>query len=215
MATKKNYTITVKSSNSAAVIAVDHGASNYYPYQHNYTYLEVSCDIDKKTFSPKFDYKGIAEEWHYRLMRNENDSLANWQGENDAIRYTSELAIEDAKKAIRKAIKSLKVTHKNGKSHPAYTAMKAQADSTIRHYEDDFYHHDTLVLGTLAQSARFIWMVRDTGTWIITKQGDFSREIIKQESKEKQHKLFVWTGSTLKCVDFGEMSAFYNNIPRD
>lgn len=218
---KKNYTITIKNF-SNAIIKTNRGFSNYYPYQELADYLEVSAEIEVNTVTLKTDFRDNSKiEWHYRLMRNESDSLANWQGFESACRLASEEAIQEAKNMIIKAVKSIKRIIKSGKNHPVYPVMAKIASEKIKHYNSDFLYHDTIHLAQLKAENSFIWIVRNCGSWLLTDKSDGCKSILNysvNENKRRQESekdLFYWynglTGNLIQISDI-TTDSFFNKI---
>ena len=102
---KKNYEL-INKSEIAVLIKMFKGNSPYYPYEERFDYLEVDLKFSHKDCKPEL-YRN-EEEWTYRLMRNESDSLANWQGLQSAINYFSESAINEAKKQVKRNLRQLR-----------------------------------------------------------------------------------------------------------
>ena len=215
---KKDYSLKLGATRDVVLITRDMGYSNWQ-YKHIFEYLEVSADIDHDTCQLKTVYNDSTRiDWHYRLLRSESDSLANWQGPEDAERIISAEAIEDAQNMIIRAVKGIKRILASGRKHPAYHDMNIEFKRIVKHYKADFTYHDLLRLAELAKediSARFIWMIRESGTWIITEKGsDFARCIIESQLKEKNHVCFFYNGSDLNRVDFRDLASLYNALPR-
>jgi hypothetical protein len=203
----RDYTITLRRSDTALI------KNGSLSERGRYALLEVSCDVDRQKFAPKLDYKGTVESWSYRLLRSEDDAIANWQGYENAARLVGDDALNDAKKVIRKSIKSLRVELRKGKAHPAYAAMLSIAQTTIKHFTEDFSWNDVLTLSRMPDDQPFVWLVRECGTWLLNNKSEFGREIVTYELKEKQHTVYFWDGSTLAQMERSSISEACNTLP--
>lgn len=210
---KKNYSIELRCTHDAAVITRVYPARSMWDKPIT-DILEVSCEIDRQNFVPKNGYKSDSPEWHYRLLRYAGDPLANWQGEEQAIRIIGQDAIDDAKQALYKSIKSVKGILARGRKHPAYKHMKQIADSAITCYQDDFNYHDVLRLSELATDTRFMWLVRNSGAWLLTEKGDFARCIISEQIKSNEHRVYLWNGQELVYLLPSEVSRAFDKLPQ-
>jgi hypothetical protein len=208
MASKKNYTLTLK-GNESVVIKTSCGHSNYYPYNEINEFLEVSGTIDTAKVELKTEYRNENEtEWNYRLMRNETDSLANWQGFENAQHYASLESIDAAKNMILKAVKNVKKMLKTGKTHPAYVAMDMLVKSYNKHYSSDFYYHDTLNLADSAKS--FLWILRECGTWHLSNSGEGNKQILTYCLKNNQDaRYFYYNADTQNMIEIGKDQTGY------
>lgn len=211
---KKDYTLTLKGFDHV-LIKTNRGNSNYYPYEQMADFLEVSAEINVNTISLKTEFRDNTKiEWHYRLMRNENDTLANWQGLDNAIRYSSEESINEAKQMIIKAVKGIKKILKTGKNHPVYTAMAEIVKSKVLHYQTDFNYHDILTLAEIGNEIEFVWIVRNSGTWLLSDIR--SKEILTYSIKENKYRkdedkdfYFWYNGKELKQIDSNEVLGIF------
>lgn len=178
MKNRRNYTIE-KRGNSLRTISVlitaNYGKSSYYPYETINEYLEVNLEYSTATCKAE-EYHGN-KQWTYRLLRNPSDPLANWQGRERAIDLVGQEAIERAEKMVLRNLASLRKAIKESHLNPVWTMLKPIADDSIEHYKSDFTFHDALMLHELKPD-RFIWMVRNTGTWTLTVQSKGTRELI-------------------------------------
>jgi hypothetical protein len=163
---KKNTIELTLKHDDTVIIKEETGQIDYNSRMPIYNYFDVSCDFSRKNFK--------VTEFHYRLMRFENDSLANWQSRDNAIgyHYVSEKAIKAAEKMLKDHIKGLKSTLETGKVNPCYSAMIEIAKNKIVHYQDDFYYHDTLTIAN-NKPEKFLWFVRSTGTRLIDSKSNW------------------------------------------
>ena len=211
---KKNYSLELKGFDRV-IIKTSRGNSNYYPYNELADFLEVSAEIDVNTIQLKTEFRDNSKiEWHYRLMRDSNDSLANWQGIESAERYSSAESIESAKNLIIKAVKGIKKIIKTGKLHNAYTRMAEIAKDYIKHYNSDFNYHDTLKLAELKNDDSFVWIVRNSGSWLLTENNVGCKQILtycvdnNKHRQESEKDLFYWyNGLTGNLIQVADISA--------
>jgi hypothetical protein len=206
--TKKNYTLK-NTGEIAVLIEVNKGMSSYYPYNPIIERLEVSCDFSRETLKIK-EFHGV-EEWSYRLLRYEGDNLANWQGKENAVRYFGEEVIAAAEKQVRKNFKNLKNELKESKNNPLWVSMKPIAEETIKHFMVDFNYHDCLVIAR-EKPGKFIWFVRESGTFLLTGKDPYNEAILNEEKKNKNSKVFYWNGSKLKGIDLIEACSIYEGM---
>jgi hypothetical protein len=210
----KNYELINKGEIS--VIIKENKGMDYYNMKPIYQYLEVSCHFNHSTL--KIDKLGNEEEWTYRVMRNEIDSLANWQSRDNAIRfYVSEAAIIDAEKQVRKNIREIKRQLKDGKLNPVWLTLKPIADGLIQHYRSDFEYHDCLCLQQHKPN-KFLWFVRNGGTWLIPTRNEFHNHIVEDAIKQSklgkpESEYYYWNGKNLQTVGSDQLERLYNSLP--
>jgi hypothetical protein len=208
---KKFYEL-INKKEIAVLIAVNRGNSQYYPYKPIIGYMEVNAEFEYESFKVKKFQEN--EQWSYRLMRNENDSLANWQGRDNAINIMGEDAIIAAEKQVRKNLRSLKNLISEAKLNPVWLNLKPIADSIIEHYKTDFYYHDCKIIHE-RQPDKFVWIVRKSGTWLILSQSVFNKSLIDDQSKNnsEQRKFYYYNGTNLKQVNINNLCNVYNRLP--
>jgi hypothetical protein len=200
---KQNFTLEIRGENRI-LITLNKGNSGYYPYEPINEYIEVSAEFDRKNFK--------VTEFSYRLLRNPQDNLANWQGREQAINYyVGETAILAAEKLLQSHIKGLKKVLAAGKSSELWQALKPIAERKLEYYKDDFFYHDAMNISSI-QPKNLIWMVRQSGTWFIYHKNDYNRAILDQEVKEKQHEIYYWNGSKLAQININEAKGIYNQF---
>jgi hypothetical protein len=200
---KQNFTLEIRGEDRI-LITENKGNSYYYPYEPINEYIEVSAVFDRKNFK--------VTEFSYRLLRNPQDSLANWQGREQAINYyVGESAIVAAEKMVQSHIKGLKKVLKDGKETELWQALKPIAERKLQYYQDDFFYHDAMNISSI-QPKNLIWMVRNSGTWFIYHKNDYNRAILDQEAKENQHEIYYWNNGSLKQIDINEAKRIYNQF---
>jgi len=150
-----------------------------------YSFLEVSCEYDRKTF--------MVKEYNYRICMHATDTLAHWTSTPEY--YVSVAALESAKKELRRMIKSIKQYILTGKNHPAYASMLVVVKDVLKGFTDDFYYHDAFYLG-LYNPAKFVWVVGECHT-VIANNDEDSWLCAMLKSNPKDH-LFYWFGTKLK-----------------
>jgi len=193
---KKNYEL--KNHGEISVLIIKEGINSfYYPYQPIKEYLEVSAEIDRDTLKLK-KFRGEVD-YSYRLMRNENDSLANWQGKENAIHYMGEAAIAAAEKQVRKNLSNIRKIMEEAKLNPVWLTLKPIADTLINHYKSDFYYHDCMSLYE-NKPKTFLWLVRDTGSWLLIDNRKAHKEILDHELKQGKSNIYFWNGNDLKKI---------------
>jgi hypothetical protein len=200
---KKNYEITLKHDTAVLIKQSTGKFAHYYPYEEIKEYVEVSCEFSRKNFK--------VTEWLFCLKRSETDTLANWYSEENITRYVSKESIEDAKKFLVKHIRGIKKEIETGKNHAAYKSMEEIVKKSINSYQDDFYYHDTLRLSRETPN-KFLWLVRCSGSWLITKNNDGSKSILDYSTKNEKHNIYWYNGRELKEITIEDAYRFYNNL---
>jgi len=177
-------------------------------------FLEVSATIDTDTKKLETEFRnGRKIKFSYRLMRSLSDNLANWQGEDNAIRYFGKTAIDSAKRRIKSDFKKTLAIIDSAKNHPAWDAMDTIATDNIKHYKADFYYHDALQLAKNANRA-FLWIVRETGTRIMFSNSEWNRETLNYDMKNNADSLvYFWSGYNLESVDFHRACILLSRMP--
>jgi hypothetical protein len=207
MATKPTFTLTIK-HDDAILITEQIGYTDFL-HQPIMEYIEVSCDIDRKHLRVAKD-KYSDSNFKYRLLRDADDPLANWQ--HDPLQYVSEKSVLAAQRLLRKHIKSLGDVLEKGRQHPAYLEMDEIAKNTLQHYTDDFYWHDIMTLGRNNPST-FIWMVHQTGTWFVTHKSKGALVLIDLELKTKDNELYLYENGKLDRIGYLNLTNCYNRLP--
>lgn len=214
---KKNY-ILENRHEIAVLIKLNQGQSSYYPYSDVFQYLEVDMDFDRLSLKPVLFHD--EEQWTYRLLRNVTDSLANWQGREQAIDYMGEDAITDAEKKVSINLRNLKKEVKLAQENPVWLQMKDIADSIIIHYKTDFYYHDALILHR-NKPEKFLWFVRPTGSWLTYYQNNFARSVLNEELKPfgtKHEFIGFWNNGKYKMIEkdqYDRLMYYYGQLPKE
>jgi len=208
MKKQKNYSIENRGEISV-LVTLNLGNSHNYPFSPIYEYMEVDCDIDRDNLTLK-KYNGNLE-YSYRRMMNKKDNLANWQSREHAVQALGEKVVLEAEKAVKKNARELFDTVKSGRENPVWLALKPIVDSTVVHFNTDFYFHDCLMLQTTKPS-KFVWLVRNTGTWLIYHKTEFFDAILDQERKEKRNNIYFWNGHLLSEIDFDTAMKQYSKL---
>lgn len=179
---KKTYELINKNYDRVVIREITHN--------NNFQFFEVSSEINHDTLK--------IEKINYRLMRYENDTLANWQGREQSAWYVSEDSITAAEKMLKSNLTKLKKDLKNAKNHPVYSTMLEYLNQITKHYKNDFLFHDSLQLGTKDFNTKFVWIVRECGTWLFYGQDNWSTEIFNSLKKSNENRLFFfWDGNKL------------------
>lgn len=189
---KKNYTLT-NYGEFGVIIKQNLGTSGFYPYNPIMNYMEVNVNFDYETLKIKRWKK--SQEWTYRLMGHESDSLANWQSRDSAVRIFGESVIHSAEIQVKKNIKAVLTRLNYGRNNPLWLELQPIADSVIEHYKTDFYYHDALNM-PVSYPLTFLWLVRSTGTWMIKNRSEWNDNIMKSELKN--HRVFY-------CDSYGKI----------
>ena len=192
--TAKNEKITITKRNDYTVLL--NFERSDYKGRYN-TLIEISKDFNPETLKP---YKWN-KEYSYRLLMNEADTLARWQTKESAENYTSEKAIKKGIATINRQLRELKKELAEARLNPLYLKMKVIADQKIERYQTDFNFHDCLILHR-QNPINFIWMVRDTGTYLLTKNNTFQNEIINSNCFE--HDFYFISHGTIRKVTLQE-----------
>lgn len=154
----KPYTLTVDAEACKVLIAYDTGRKNHqWPPQPIIERIEVGLD-NRGTKWERFDY---------RLLRHPGDTLANWQGHEQACRLVTEEAIAQAEATVRQLWESWDAATARG--HHTWQwkliATEAKRIGWPTHYATDLEVHDAHTLA-VAKPDVFLWSVRPSGTWL-------------------------------------------------
>jgi len=161
------------------------------------TLIEISKDFNPETLKP---YRWN-KEYSYRLLMDENDTLARWQSKNQAENYTSEKAIKKGIATINRQLRDLKIELAEARLNPLFLKMKIIADEKIKDYYTDFNFHDCLIIHR-QKPVNFIWMVRNTGSFLLTKNNSFQNELINGNSFE--HDFYYINNGNIKKITQAE-----------
>lgn len=176
-----------------------------YKHQTPYkTLIEVSKDFNPETLKP-YPYNKV---YSYRLLRNEADPLARWQSKESAENYTSKHAIQKSINAINKQIKLLKLELKTARENLLYKKLKIIADQKIKHYMTDFNFHDCLMIHR-KKPTRFIWLVRDTGTFNITDNNSISKSLLN--SNTFNHEVYYISYGNIESINHEQANDILNS----
>lgn len=188
----KNKKITITKRNDYTVL-LTHQTGSYQ------TLIEISKDFN----SADFLNGKLNKDFNYRLLRNENDALARWQSKEQAENYTSEKAIKKSIATINRQLRDLKIELNEARLNPLYLKMEKIADQKIKYYKTDFNFYDCLILHR-QNPVRFIWMLRETGSWLITDNNKWQNELIsrvfKLNSGVFKHDYYYMTEGNIKKV---------------
>jgi hypothetical protein len=177
--------------------------TSLYPVGH--TFIEVGAeDVDRSKFK--------VGKYTYRLLMNEFDSLARWQGREQACNYVGEEEITKAEALVRKQVRNQRVLLEKGKMHPAWGAMETVFKRIVNRYHDDFLWHDTRILG-MFNPTKFVWCVRDCGTQVFLVSGsiDSARYYADNRNGDKSVEFYVWTGSVFYQIPAKEVASTVTN----
>jgi hypothetical protein len=167
----------------------------------NTQFFEISSEINHDSLK--------IEKINYRLLRNESDSLANWQGRDQSAWYVSNDSIIAAEKMLKKNLSQLKKDLSEALTHPAYFNMSQVVNDMVNHYKADFFFHDALQLSKHDSSIKFIWIARDCGTWLFYSQNNWSNEIFNSLKKSNENRqFFFWDGKNLNTVSLEQAQSF-------
>jgi len=208
---KKNYELITK-NNGIDVIIKEMGNYNYWDHDYNYNYLEISYlndsfDMKKMRVIPEQDKK-----ISYRRMRNLTDSSADWRSRDDALYFISEPAITAAEKLLKKNLNSYNKKIKNGFNNPLFLLLKPIVDSKVKYYQSDFYRHDNLLLQSNPE--KFIWIVRECGTWLIQEKSKIAFGIMDYCIKNSDDDdYYFYSNGKLQKVHSKNIMNFYNQLP--
>ena len=205
---KKNYELITK-NNGIDVIIKEKGDYNYWNHDYNYSYLEVSYLND--TFDMR-KMKVIPEqgkEISYRKMIDLTSSLADWRSRDNALYEISETALIAAEKLLKKNLNSYNKKIQIGFNNPLFLMLKPIADEKIKYYHADFYRHDNIIL--LDNPAKFIWIVRESGTWLFTSKYPFAQDTINYYTDKEDY--YFYSNGNLEKVDKKDIMKFYNQLP--
>jgi hypothetical protein len=122
-------------------------------------------------------------------------SLADWRSRDNALYEISETALIEAEKLLKKNLNSYNKKIQTGFNNPLFLLLKPIADLKVKYYQADFYRHDNIILQD--NPDKFIWIVRDAGTWLLIKQSDFAQNIITSYG-DKEDYYFYDNGNLIK-----------------
>jgi len=208
-ATTQKDKITITKRNDYTVLLTNQ--SRNYSGIYN-TLIEISKD-----FNPADFLNGkLKKDFNYRLLRNESDPLANWQGRKQAESYTSETAIKKGINQINKQLRELKKEIAEARLNPTYLKLKPYADAKIKNYYTDFNFHDCIRLYR-EKPINFIWLIRETGSFLITAKDAYCNEIISGETRTRNknfnHDYFYFSNNELKRINsVPELTTIYANM---
>ncbi len=179
-------------------------------------FLEVSASIDTSTRKLETEFRNARKiKFSYRLMRSLSDNMANWQGEESAVRYFGKPAIDSAKRRIKAEFKNTLAMIDSAKNHPAWGKMDTIATDNIKHYKADFYYHDALQMAK-NENRVFLWIVRDTGTRIMFHTSTWNRETLAYDMKNNADSLvYFWDGRKLESIDFHLARILLSRMPTE
>jgi hypothetical protein len=179
----------------------------YYPYEDIFQYLEVNIEFDHSTL--KIGKINGIHDFSYRLMRSENDTLANWKSRENALYYIGEDVIEKAEKQVLKNVKQALKDLKQAKLNSVFLQLKSIADNKLEHFASDFNYHDCLNLYRYNPS-KFIWMIRNSGTQIITNKNDWNKGLIDYQLKNHKNDLYWYEDGKINKISENELTYYYN-----
>lgn len=138
------------------------------------SYLEITREFDND--------KMELGEFHYRILTNPEDSLARWTGHPED--YVSLEAIQESERWLTNLYTEfIPSMIAKGKRSKEWIQMLAESEyhKQPQHYKTDFTYHDAFRLGYKLPK-KFIWILRDCGTWLLTDWyvNRFERAVIDQ-----------------------------------
>ena len=210
---QKNKTEFLLSGEIGVTIRAYEGTSSYYPYNPMYTWIKVDAEIERDTL--KIKTWSDVEQWTYCLKRDEHDTLANWQGREQAARYVGEENIVKAEQMVKKNLVALKKKVKLAHQNPIWLLLKPMADEVIKHYASDFYHWEALTLLDV-KPEKFIWIVRECGSWLVCRQHPNTLSIINHTLKnpEKGNEYYWHTGTKLEQIGDYDLVKYFGKLPK-
>ena len=198
---QKNFEVTIKNYDC---VLIEDLSGRYYS-----TLIEISYHLDYKTLQPK-TWKG-EKEYSYRLLRSKSDTLANWI--HNPENYVSDEALKEGHKQLRKANREMRKQIELGKNHPIYQQMAEVVQAKIKHFESDFYFHDVLTLSK--NPVKFLWIVRDCGTWTLQSKGDFASAIMNEYKKSDNQDAYIFENGKLVKLEKWDAVNEYNYLPNN
>jgi hypothetical protein len=203
MKTKANYEL-INSHEFSVKIKQFVRKDIYYPYKDIFQYMEVDIKFDHSTLK--------SGDFSYRLMMHEDDSLANWKSRENALYYIGEDVITKAEKQVLKNVKQTLKDLKQAKLNPVFLQLKSIADNKLEHYKSDFNYHDCLTLYKY-NPVKFLWMIRNSGTWILLNKNDWNKGLIDYQLKNHENDLYWYEDGKLHKISEGELTYHYNLLP--
>ena len=145
------------------------------------------------------------KDFSYRLIRFEGDKIANWvsrdSGFSPAIHYVNESSLLEAEKRLKFWINDqLPKLLESGFNTTIYQKMvKASHFYNLpEHYKEDFTYHDLHTIATI-HPQKFIWILRNCGSWLIRQNNDFGRSILDNCKRNSEHQeYFIYDNGKLK-----------------
>jgi len=200
---KKNYELLNK-PNEIDVIIKQYTGHDYYNYDERYQYLEVSY------LNTNFDNKKMKvipdKELTCRRLQNESDTYADYRNRENCTYFIDEIAIIAAEKQVRKNLRLYNKKILQGFSNPLFLLLKPIADNKVKFYKSDFYRCDNIILQD--NPDKFIWIVRECGTWMFTVQSEFAKNTIKYYT-DKDDYYFYLNGNLIKSDKNNIMNYYY------
>lgn len=203
---KKNYELLNK-SNEIDVIIKQKAGYDYYNRDQRYQYLEVSY------LNTNFDNKKLKvipdKELTYRRLQSEIDTYADYRCREDCLFFIDEIALITAEKQVKKNLRLYNAKIQTGFNNPLFLMLKPIADSKVKFYKSDFYRHDNIIL--LDNPEKFIWIVRECGTWLFTSKYPFAESTVNSYTDKEDY--YFYANGNLEKIAKSDIMKFYNQLP--
>ena len=159
---------------------------------------------DLVEYSVKLSGGKITEE-NYRLLTSLDDPLARWvRGET----YLSLEAIAAARNHLATELDTIHTQLDAIKSSPLWQQMMAIVTESVRYYQTDFTWHDSIRLARNPNTP-FLWLVREGGTWLISKPDSFLDCIMSTCSRNI---CYYYDGKELNKIEAQDAKAIYHGM---
>ena len=177
--------------------------------KHGYNikqYFLITMDIDTKTIKPK----DTTSPFTYENKRYLEDDICGYTSQ--PLNYISEESKKAAEKLLNQNLCQLRKIVKNGQNHPAWNQIEKYVKQYVKHYESDFYFHDTLFMSDNPLSD-FILSIGENGSHIFIYSDNF--DSLEYVVKNYRDNVFLyWHNGKLEKITGKEAQVKVNNLPK-
>ena len=92
-----------------------------------------------------------------------------------------------------------------------YLKLKIIADQKIKYYKTDFNYHDCLIIHR-QKPFNFLWMVRKTGSFLITHKHEYHAQIIKNQINNNDHQAYYIFNNKIMKIDNDTLKNTYEKM---
>lgn len=190
MRAKKDYKLIENESHCTVLVKRYMGKASFYPFNEIWERILVGQDNQDTKY----------ERFTYCLQRFEGDTMANWQGREQAVRYVGEDAIAAAEKAVEKMYRKRTSNTKKGRKSWQYAKIQELCKRTglPTGFVTDVTSWDALFCAE-QDPQEFLLCLRENGSHIYSEtqdSPDFRRATAKLYGKRAKY--FFVTGDKAK-----------------